>query len=196
MAMIPFKMGSERQSEWRRFHIMGGAGSGKTTLARQISEGLGYPCYHLDQIGWGKEGKRPLAVRLADLERIIDQPAWVSEGSFLWWTEMLMETADVIVWLDLPFRINGWRIIKRHVLLSMAGTNPHPGTLNLLRFTWGAYRGYKTKTPLIPKAPDDDFAITRIATERILSSYTTKLVHCRLPRHVKKLLDGIMRRQV
>jgi hypothetical protein len=176
----------------RRFHIIGGAGSGKTTLARQLSEHFDIPCYHLDQIGWGKEGKRPLAARLADIERIVDQPEWVSEGSFLWWTDRLMARADAIVWLDLPFRINGWRIIKRHVLLSIAGTNPHPGTLNLVRFMWGVYRRYKAKVPLVPKAPDDDLALTRIGTAQVLSDYRYKLVHCRTPRDVKRFLDGII----
>lgn len=174
---------------WQRIHIIGGAGSGKTTLARQLSERLGFPCYHLDQIGWDKAGKRPLALRLADLERIIEQPAWISEGSFLWWTEVLMQTADVIIWLDLPFRINGWRIVKRHILLSIAGTNPHPGTLNLLHFTWGVYRRYKATVPLIPRAPDDDVAITRIATAQVLQGYTDKVRRCRSPRDVKRLLD-------
>ena len=172
---------------------MGGAGSGKTTLARQISERLGCPCYHLDQIGWGTEGKRSLAARLADIERIVDQPAWVSEGSFLWWTDLLLQTADVIVWLDLPFRINAWRMVKRHVQLSLAGTNPHPGMLNLLRFMWGVRQRYKAKVPLIPQAPDDDFAITRVATAQILAGYTEKLVHCRSPREVKLFLRNVMR---
>jgi adenylate kinase family enzyme len=185
-------MVSENRPNWRRFHIMGGAGSGKTTLARQISERLACPCYHLDQIGWNQEGKRSLAARLADIERIVDQPVWVSEGAFLWWTDLLLETADVIVWLDLPFRINGWRIVKRHVQLSLAGTNPHPGLLNLLQFMWGVYQRYKARTPLIPKAADDDFATTRIATAQILSGYTDKLVHCHSPRDVKRFLDVVM----
>jgi adenylate kinase family enzyme len=185
------RLTSTRQSGWQRFHIMGGAGGGKTTLARQISERLGCPCYHLDQIGWNQEGKRSLPDRLIDIERIIAKPTWVSEGVFLWWTEQLLEKADVIVWLDLPLRITEWRIARRHIQLSLAGTNPHAGTLNLLRFMWGVYQGNKTKTPLIPKAPDDDFAITRIATQQILTGYTDKLVHCRSPRDVKRLLAHI-----
>jgi shikimate kinase len=170
---------------------MGGAGSGKTTLAREISARLGCPCYHLDQIGWGLEGKRSLASRLADVEQIVVQPAWVSEGAFLWWTDSLMKTADVIVWLDLPFRINAWRMVKRHALLSLAGTNPHPGLRNLLSFMWYVYKRYKAAIPLVPNAPDDDAATTRIATEQVLSGYADKLVRCLAPRDVKTFLNGV-----
>jgi hypothetical protein len=44
---------------------------------------------------------------------------------------------------------------------------------------------------LIPKAPDDDLAITRIATAQILSGYTGKLVYCHTPRDVKQCLDAL-----
>ena len=178
----------EIASTWRRFHIMGGAGSGKTTLARELHARLGYPLYELDWIAWTKQGKVPLNERMAALDRIIAQPAWITEGAFLWWTDPLLDNADVIVWLDLPFRISGWRMIKRHAVLSWRGTNPHPGLLNLIDFIAGIYRHHRMKTPLVPKSVDDDFSITRAATAEILAQRQEKLVHCVRPRDVAVFL--------
>ena len=168
---------------------MGGAGSGKTTLCRWLGEMLGYPCYELDQVGWTAVGKVPLDERLATIEQIVAQPQWITEGAFLWWTDRLLAEADVIIWLDLPFPVTGWRIIKRHVLTSWRGNNPHAGIINLLRFTYGVGCAYYMKNPLEPQAPDDDFAITRAATKQILSNYGDKLI----PRGRQRDIDQLQK---
>ena len=133
----------------------------------------------------------PLAQRLADIKQILAQPQWITEGAFLWWTDNLLAEADVIVWLDLPFPITGWRIIKRHVLASWHGNNPHAGVVNLLRFTTDVGRKYYMKEPLQPTAPDDDFAITRAATKQILSNHADKLIHCRRQNEIRQFQEHV-----
>ena len=93
------------------------AGSGKTTLARQLAARLNAPCYELDVIGYenGSGAKRPLEQRQADIQKIIEQPSWIVEGAFLWWIDDLLTHADVIVWLDLHWRLCWWRIVLRHI---------------------------------------------------------------------------------
>lgn len=179
-------------SIYTKIHIMGGAGSGKTTLCRWLAATLGYPCYELDQIGWTAAGKVPLVKRLAAIEEILAQPQWVTEGAFLWWTDQLLADADVIVWLDLPFRITGWRIIKRHVWASWRGHNRHAGVLNLLRFIYSVGRAYYMKEPLQPQAPDDDFAITRAATKQVLSNHKEKLIHCRCQNETDRFRERVI----
>ncbi len=68
-----------------RFHIIGGAGSGKTTLARRIAVITGGPLYELDSVGYenGAEARRPLEDKLVDVHAIAEQPAWIAEGIFL-----------------------------------------------------------------------------------------------------------------
>lgn len=176
-----------RNSEVNKVHIIGGAGSGKTTLAQWFQDELGLPCTFLDQVGWDATGKVPLDRRMAALDAILAQPRWVTEGAFLWWTDPLLENADVIVWLDLPFRINAYRMVKRHVLADLRGNNPHPGYRNLFDFMTGVGRRHYMRQPLIPKAVDDDFAITRAATQQVVARYADKLVRCRRPRDVREL---------
>ncbi|MBV9281848.1 MAG: hypothetical protein JOZ41_17355 [Chloroflexi bacterium] len=171
---------------------MGGSGSGKTTLARRLAACLEAPVYDLDEIGYegGAGPKRPLEVRLADVARIAAQPAWVTEGVFLWWTDELLDRADVIVWLDIPWRVAAWRIVRRHLGASRAGHNRHPGLRRLIRFLlW--VRAYHTATaPAPPTAPDDDSAVNRAATAAHLAPYSSKLVHCRRPSDVTAFLGA------
>jgi len=86
-------------SEWRRVHIIGGAGSGKTRLARTIAARFALPVYDLDEVAYenGAGSKRPLDTRLADVRRIAGQPGWVTEGIYLWWTDELLRAADAII---------------------------------------------------------------------------------------------------
>src|SRR4051812_39097983 len=95
-----------------RIHIIGGVGNGKTTLAKQLSSHLNTPHYELDRVAFKRMGdKTALYHRMESVRFIVDQPSWVTEGKFLWWTEELLASADLIVWLDLPFYTVGWRLI-------------------------------------------------------------------------------------
>ncbi|MCB0000439.1 MAG: hypothetical protein KDE56_31955, partial [Anaerolineales bacterium] len=80
----------------------------------------------------------------------------------------------------------GWRIIKRHILASWRGNNPHAGLMNLLQFTVGVGQSYYRREPVQPQSPDDDFAITRAATRGILSRCPDKVVHCRRQREIDR----------
>ena len=181
----------------RRIHIIGTSGTGKTTLARQIGSELEAGVHDLDAIGYagayeGQAGtRRPLDLRLADVHLIATQPSWVSEGMFLWWIDELLVAADLIVWLDLHWRLAGWRIVKRHVRRSLARNNTHPGLRNLAEFVWEGRADYHNIVPGVPKAPDDDSAITRAGTLVELTRFSNKTVRCTSQRDVGALLDAL-----
>lgn len=172
----------------RRIHIIGGPGSGKTTLARQLGAMIEVPCYDLDEIGYvdGAGAARPLADRLCDVARIAADSTWVTEGAFLWWPEELFRTADVIVWLDLPLRILAWRIPLRHLKAELAGTNRHPGWRQMWRLVRMTYRYHRASGVAVPRAPDDDAAISRQATRDALQPYMAKVVQCHHARDVRR----------
>jgi len=172
-----------------RIHIIGGTGSGKTTLARRLGTLLDAPFYDLDEIGYegGFGAKRSLDMRLADIERIVEQPAWVTEGGFIWWIDDLLRAADTIVWLDLPWRIRRWRIITRHIKADLARNNRHPGYRNLYNF-YMLSRDYHRSTTLLTLNPDEGLAndsSNRVTVAHKLALYQEKVVQCYSPADVE-----------
>lgn len=174
----------------RRIHLVGGGGSGKTTLARRIASASRAPLHELDAIGYegGAGAKRPLDAKLADIAKISAEPAWVTEGIFLWWTDKLLAAADLIIWLDLPWRVAAWRIVTRHIKRSLRGDNPHPGLRRLWRFL-GYQRQYHSAASARqpPRARDDDGATTRAATAKALEPHMARVVRCRSAGDVRRL---------
>ena len=171
----------QNSTKMPRIHIVGGPGSGKTALARRLAELLGLPAYDLDAIAYtgGAGRERDLETRREDVARIVETPSWVTEGIYLWWCEPLARCADVIVWLDVPWRVAVFRIVRRHVVLSVAGNNPHRGVIKLMRFVWHTRRYYFARE-LESRIDDaDDRAVTRIATRDWLQPYATKVRRCR-----------------
>ncbi len=177
----------------RRIHIIGGGGSGKTTLACRLGTLLDAPVYDLDRIGYegGAGAQRRLEVKLADIHHIAAQPAWITEGIFLWWTDELLRAADLILWLDLPFHVAAWRIVVRHVKADLAGNNRHAGWRNLRWFLQNTWTYHRANVPSLPSAPDDDGAVTRLATAEALQSYATTLIRFRHASEVSALLERL-----
>lgn len=177
----------------KRIHIIGTGGSGKTTLARKLADVLKAPCYELDSIGYTHHSKRSLEERLHDVRQITAQPQWVSEGAYLWWTDNLLQNADIIVWLDLHWTLCYQRIVMRHIRADIARTNTHPGFVKMLRFAGGKREYYLNPVPGVPTDPNDDNAMNRAAVAQVLSVYTDKVVQCRRPADVAALQKRLTR---
>ena len=180
------------QHRAHRIHIVGGPSSGKTTVAIELGRRLDVPTYGLDEVGYegGAGDRRPLDARLADVRAIATQPGWVTEGGFLGWTDELLRAADVILWLNITWRVAAWRIIARHVRASLAGTNRHPGILRLLRFLHLARRYYH-RSEAGPVVLDNDGNNSRASTSCHLEPFRDKVIHCRSADEVRTFLGSL-----
>jgi shikimate kinase len=159
----------------QRIYIAGGAGAGKTTLGREVARRLGV--VHCD---WDR-GQLP--------DRVAGG-AWVVEGAHLWAIEPFLESADVIVWLDVPVTRTIPRIVLRHVRLSARGRNPHPGVWKLVRFV-ARQPFYYLARARAPRGPTDWDALTRAQTRRTLDPHRDRVIRLRRPAQVRRWLETL-----
>lgn len=96
---------------FRRIHVTGNAGAGKSTLAKRLGEITGLPVHGLDKIVWQPGwNKTPVEERRVLEASLITGSYWIIEGV----SSSVREAADLIVFLDYPRSICAWRCAKRN----------------------------------------------------------------------------------
>ena len=115
---------------------------------------------------------------------------WVAEGIYLGWTEALLDRATDIVWLDVPWRVAAWRIVRRHAQASRRGTNQHRGLGNLWNFLRSARQYYKGRA-VVRAELDDDGQVTRAETKRALAGRQSKVIRCSSNKKIERFLDTV-----
>lgn len=196
------RCGKVDQKNLMRLHIIGGPGSGKTTLAREIGRVLGIEVHELDQIAFSGPDyvKRPLPERMADIVCIANRPAWITEGIFILWIDELLARANIIIWLDhVGWRTSFWRITRRFVRSAVSEVKNRPGRQKFTRFQ-DYTRHLKQLTQVFFStrayyAYDRPRTIALIDTRRSaaahLAQYRNKVVHCYEAKAISALIDHI-----
>ena len=90
--------------------VTGNAGSGKSTLGKELSQRFDIPYYGLDNIVW-KENWTPTPrdERQKLIKQITDQDTWLIEGV----SRLALEEADKVFFLDMPLHRCLLNIVKR-----------------------------------------------------------------------------------
>ena len=100
----------------RRIAIVSSASSsGKTTLGRELARRLDVPFHELDALHHGPDWTEATAEELrARVEPLVAGEAWIVDGAYRSKLgDLVLESADVVVWLDLPLRIWLPRLLRR-----------------------------------------------------------------------------------
>ena len=105
----------------RRILVAGTSGSGKTTLARRIAAMAGVPHTEIDALFHGP-GWMPRESFMGEVTALAAQPGWVTEWQYGVARPLLLQRADLLVWLDLPLTVVMQRVVRRTVVRRLGRT--------------------------------------------------------------------------
>ncbi|EDN8460180.1 DNA topology modulation protein [Listeria monocytogenes] len=133
-----------------KIRIIGSVGSGKTTLAKKLSEWQQIDYFETDRIVWKREETE---VRRTDNEKIAVLNKILQGVHLEAWVDESINQADVVIFLDLPKKQIRSQIIKRQIkqLLRLEAAH-YPIRFNMLKkmFYWDDLFDQRTK-PLIAR---------------------------------------------
>jgi adenylate kinase family enzyme len=103
---------------YRKIHIIGGPGSGKSFIGAKLSALYALPVFDLDDLFWDRHAehygvKTPEEERDQALARILDGPAWIIEGVYYGWLSRSFKEAEKIIVLTPSVGRRDWRVCKR-----------------------------------------------------------------------------------
>lgn len=106
-------------TKFNKIFIVGGIGSGKTTLARKLSKKLNIKHYELDNIAYKKrethEKQKP-KIRNQKVKNILKRKKWIVEGFYSrYWTYSFHKKADIVLILNFKTSISKNRLIRRFI---------------------------------------------------------------------------------
>jgi adenylate kinase family enzyme len=172
----------------KKIYIVGPSGSGKTTLGKVLAQKFNLPHFDLDEIAYPNKQERSDKERLEEIEKLSKNSSWITEGIYVDWTQKLLERADLIVWLDLPYSKTFFRVIKRFIVHKVRGDETH-GIKNTVKFIWNLRKYYY---------PDKGFEhgteekkTTRHKTKHYLTDYKEKIIRIKNDQKLKEFLSSI-----
>lgn len=163
--------------------------------------------YSLDAVAY--EGPdfadRPHAHKLSEVQQIVRQSEWITEGIHIGWTEDLLEAADLIFWLsDLPWHHAITRILTRFIRGAMHEIGNQNGWRKFARFRDYArhlhqllsvfitsriyYKNADSTHQHTPVQP----TLTDASTAQMLLQYRDKLVRLKATSTVDVLIEDVL----
>ncbi|WP_314728295.1 shikimate kinase [Bacillus sp. Marseille-Q3570] len=164
----------------KRIHIIGSVGSGKTTLAKILSNRLRIPHYELDNVVWRRTAsgdvRRTVQERDERLGKIISTEQWILEGAHHTWIESSLKNADLIILLDIPYSKRVYRIIKRFILqkIGIEKANYKP-TFQIFRkmFFWNAAYQNQNRQEILELLSTYDGKVVILKNNKDIEPYLT-----------------------
>lgn len=130
----------------QKIAIIGCTGAGKTTLAKKLGVRFDVPVYHLDHYYW-KPGwiESDLEMFKKKHQELITQSAWIIDGNQMATVAERVQTADIIIFLDIPRFICIWRVLRRWLKNALFNTQDSQSTITwgLLCYAWRYNREYR-----------------------------------------------------
>ncbi len=127
----------------KKVAVFGNAGGGKSSLSQRLADMTGLPWVPLDQMKYKPGGVEvPHAEFKAAHDQLLQQDQWIVDGfaslDTLW---KRLDTADTLVYLDMPVLRHYWWVTKRFLKGTLPAGWPEnsplaQGAVNSYRTVW------------------------------------------------------------
>lgn len=148
---------------YQRIVIIGTTSSGKTTLAKRLADRIHADFIDLDDLHWEPDWQEaPLDVFRERVRTATSSNVWVVAGNYRIVRDLVWPQAQAIIWLDYPFPIVFWRLIKRTLYRTITKEKLFAGNVeslqkqlkfwsqdSLIHWLFKTYWRRKRETPLL-----------------------------------------------
>lgn len=126
------------KKDYKKIYIIGTSGTGKSTLAKEISFNKKIPYFDLDDISWEIKytKKLPKEIRKLKLKKILSNKSWIIEGVYGSWVEQAIKESELVIWIVLPFHILSWRLFKRYIKRKGKEKESIKDLINLIKYVF------------------------------------------------------------
>ncbi|SCG36328.1 P-loop NTPase family protein [Micromonospora inositola] len=166
----------------RRILIVGSAGAGKSTLARELARRLDLPLIHLDRHYWRPGWVAPDDAGFrAEIAALAARPAWVMDGNYGATLDLRLPRADLLVLCDPPRLRCLARVLRRRWAHratprpDLPEGCPEQVDLEFLRYIWRYPRHSRPRVLAAVASVAPALPVVRLRTRADLHHWLTTL---------------------
>lgn len=172
-----------------RVLVAGTSGAGKTTLAGRIAATVGVPHTEIDALYHGPSWT-PRESFMLDVAALAAQPRWVTEWQYGRARPLLLQRADLLVWLDLPRAVVMRRVVQRTAQRRLTRTVLWNGNLepplstfftdrdHIIRWAWRTHHENADRVAAVVTSRED-LSVVRLRSQQDVDHWLAgPLLHC------------------